>query len=476
MSKLVKNSMLYLTATIFLKGASFLLLPLYTKLVSPEEYGVVYLITTLGTFLSLLLSLSVRGAVSRFYFDNKQQEALKELYSCIVIFIFGFATISYLIIFAFVNPISDFMDISNPLYLTFALIGSYASVFFPIILALLYVQEKGKLISLITILIGSFSIIMQLLLVLNMQDKIMAFMISLLINGLLQLSLFIFFSRKYFVFNLKFKNIKKYLTYSLHSLPGDISVWIITFADRIMIDKYKGHADTGLYSIGYKLGQSPEILFQSINKAYVPYVYNKYSDFNDENRNNTIKVGTFLFTLFTGFIFVITVFSKDIVRLLNTSYKDSLWIMVIILFSYLLSGYKLIFHNPLSFNEKFLKYKSGIWIFAAILNIALNFWLIPKYSMYGAAIATLISYIVTLIPVLILSNRAIKINYPIKKYFVILIISIIYFMSIMLDVTLCNFIIKILITIIYTWVLIKLSDFNIGFYLNNILNKIWRKG
>jgi len=66
LSKLVKNSMLYLTATIFLKGASFLLLPLYTKLVSPEEYGVVYLITTLGTFLSLLLSLSVRGAVSRF--------------------------------------------------------------------------------------------------------------------------------------------------------------------------------------------------------------------------------------------------------------------------------------------------------------------------------------------------------------------------------------------------------------------------
>jgi len=136
--------------------------------------------------------------------------------------------------------------------------------------------------------------------------------------------------------------------------------------------------------------------------------------FNDENRNNTIKVGTFLFTLFTGFIFVITVFSKDIVRLLNTSYKDSLWIMVIILFSYLLSGYKLIF-IILFINEKFLKYKSGIWIFAAILNIALNFWLIPKYSMYGAAIATLISYIVTLIPVLILSNRAIKINYPIKR-------------------------------------------------------------
>jgi len=75
------------------------------------------------------------------------------------------------------------------------------------------------------------------------------------------------------------ETLKKYLTYSLHSLPGDISVWIITFADRIMIDKYKGHADTGLYSIGYKLGQSPEILFHSINKAYVPYVYNKYSDF-----------------------------------------------------------------------------------------------------------------------------------------------------------------------------------------------------
>lgn len=472
MSKLAKNSFLYLITTLVLKGSSFLLLPFYTRLVSPEEYGAVYLITTLGAFLSMFLSLSVRGAISRFYYDNKEHEALKEMFSSLVIFIFGFSSIIYLVIFVFVSPLADYMNINNSTYLLLGLVTSYLTIFFPIILALLYVQEKGKTISFITILTGLFSIIIQLIFVVNMNDKVMAFMVSNLISGFLQLVLFIFFSRNYFKFSLKFKDLKKYLTYSLHILPGDISVWIITFADRIMISKYNGSADTGIYSIGYKLGQAPEILFHSINKAYVPHVFNKYSDWNLKKEKDVIKITTYLFSLFTGLVFILTIFSKEFVLILSKDYQESLWIMIIILFSYLLSGYKLIFHNPMSFNIKFVKYKSGIWIFAAMLNIGLNFWLIPKYSMYGAAIATLISYIITLIPILYLSNKALKINYPVIKYFIIIVISLVYFSNILFEVTIVNFSFKILTTFLYLGLLIKISNFKIGLLFKKKSNKI----
>lgn len=459
MSKLAKNSFLYLAATLFLQGSKFFLLPLYTHLVSPEEYGVVYLIGTLDSFLAMLFSLSVRGAVSRFYFDNKDPEALKEMYSSIVMFIFYFATVSYLIVIAFVKPLAAFMDIPNYIYLLFGLVGSYVTVFYPIVLALLYVQQKGKVISLITVYAGLFSIFMHLILVINMQDKIMAFMICTLLNGFSQLGIFIVFSKKYLTIKPKFENIKEYVVYSLHSVPGDISTWLITFADRIMISKIKGHTDTGLYSIGYKLGQFPSILFHSINKAYVPNIYEKYSNFNEKNRQQSIKLANYLFALFTGIIFIILVFSKEVILLLDKRYSDSLMIMFVILFSYLLSGYKIIFHNPTNYNKKFVKYKSSIWIIAALVNISLNFLLIPKYSLYGAAVATFITYLLSFISITILANKAIKISYPIKKYIIILLSSFIYLLCFMLDTSILIIGFKTIMTVFYILFLIKVSEF-----------------
>jgi len=433
MSKLVKNSLLYLSATLFLKGSKFFLLPLYTRLVSPEEYGVVYLIGTLGTFLSMFFSLSVRGAVSRFYFDNKEPEALKEMYSSIVIFIFGFATISYLVIFAFAKPLAHFMNIGSPIYLMLGLFGSYVTVFYPIILALLYIQEKGKLISVMSMITGLFSIVMHLVIIINMQDKVMAFMICSVINGLMQFSIFIGFSRKYLILNPQFKNMKEYLTYSLHNLPSNIAAWITTFSDRLMISKIKGNYETGLYSTGYKIGQFPNILFHNINKAYVPNIYRKYANFTGENKAKTIEIVSVLFALFTGTVFIFIIFSKEFVLLLDSRYQNSLWIIVIILMSYLLSGYHLIFGPPVMFNKKYVKYRSVIWICAAIINIVFNIFLIPIYSIYGAAIATLASYLLATTSTIILANKAIKINYPVFKFVKIILLSLCYFTIFFLD-------------------------------------------
>lgn len=460
MSKLARNSLLYLLTTLVLKGSSFLLLPLYTRLISPDEYGQIFLISTLSTFLATFLSLSVGGAVSRFYFENKEFKAVKEMYSSIVIPIFGFTLIAYIVFLIFANSIALFIDV-KPVYLKLGLIASFFSIYYPIILSLLYAQQKGGLISIVSIISGIFSILLQVFLVLNLKDKILAFMIYFLMNAFVQFCIFLFFSKKYIDFKVKFINIKKYIRYSLNSLPGDISVWIITFADRLMLDKYKGHTDTGLYTIGYQMGQIPETLFHAINKAYVPDVFEKYSNLNKKNTEAVIKNATYLFALFTGTVFVLSVFSKEVVGILDTRYQNSLWIMIFILFSYLLNGYKLIFHNPLSYNVDFVKYKSWIWLGAAVLNICLNLWLIPKYSFYGAAIATFISYLSTLIPILFLSDKALKLKYPKRKYFIIIILSFIYFTTILLELSMVNFMIKIAVTTLYSIVLIKISGFDL---------------
>ena len=78
---LAKNSLLYLISTICLKAVGFLLLPLYTHLVSPTEYGYVYVVSAFQTFMGLFLTLSMHGAIARFYFDCKNLDEIKQMYS-----------------------------------------------------------------------------------------------------------------------------------------------------------------------------------------------------------------------------------------------------------------------------------------------------------------------------------------------------------------------------------------------------------
>jgi len=98
-------------------------------------------------------------------------------------------------------------------------------------------------------------------------------------------------------------------------------------------------------------------------------------------------------------------------------------------------------------------------------------WLIPKYSFYGAAIATLASYIITLIPVFYFSNKAIKIEYPIKKYCLILLLSFVYSMCFLFEVNIINVLVKIIITLLYIITLIKITEFDFMFYLNKFIFK-----
>lgn len=476
MSKLAKNSLLYLAATLFLKGSSFLLLPLFTNLISPEDYGTIYLLTTTGSFLTVLFSLSIRGAVSRFYFDNKSPDAVKTMYSTIVLFIGLFTLVVYTLLYLFSNSLSLLMEIDKPLYMKMALIASFLSIFYPLISSLLQAQERGKIISLVSISTGFFALLLQLILVINMDNKVEAYMTFTVIHSLVTFLLFIVFSREFFSFSFCSKKLKEYIKYSLQILPGELSAWILTFADRIMIKKYKGSEETGLYSIGYKIGQAPDILFHAINQAYVPHVFNAFSEWNKESEKKLVTIATYLFTLFTGTIFLLIVFTGEITMILADAYEDSLWIIVIILGSYLFAGYKFIFHNPMSYNKEFAKYKSYIWIFTAILNVVLNVILIPRYSMYGAALATFIAYVVTLIPVLFFSHKAIKIHYPVKKYILILFISLLYSANIFMELTPVTLLIKIAATVAYIIFLVKMSELDVKYYSGLLINKIRKKG
>lgn len=69
MNTLYKNSLLYLLATLSVKAASFILLPFYSYLISPAEYGYIYIVISFVSFMSIMMTFSVSASISRFYID-----------------------------------------------------------------------------------------------------------------------------------------------------------------------------------------------------------------------------------------------------------------------------------------------------------------------------------------------------------------------------------------------------------------------
>lgn len=276
MSNLYKNSALYLFAQLSIKAASFLLLPLYTRLITPEEYGNIYLLITISNFLTVLFSITIQSSISRFYFDCEDKKDVREMYSSIIKFIFLFSTTLYIITILLSNQIFFFLKIDFFPYAFLAILSSYLVIFYNLIASLLQASQQAKKLSLITIISSITTLLLTVFLVIFMEDKIYAYLLSFFLGSMVRFLIFLIFSYKYFSFKSKDKKLKKYIKYSGTRLPVDLSSWIVTFADRLMLYDLKGAGDSGIYSVGYTIGQGIEVLFQSINKAYVPYSFDHF--------------------------------------------------------------------------------------------------------------------------------------------------------------------------------------------------------
>jgi O-antigen/teichoic acid export membrane protein len=475
MSRFLKNSSLYLMTILILSGSSFLLLPLYTRLISPEDFGDIYLMQTTATVIGMVSSIQMRASVSRYYYDYKQDmDKVKKMYSSIVMFTFFLTSIIYSILFIFNEYIFFFLEVDFFPYMFIALLSSYLIIFYDLILALLYVEEKAKKVSITSIIVGISSILLSVVLVINLGDKLFAFLVSNLITAVIQFFIFIVFSKPYFKFGVRLFNIREFYEYSLQRLPMELSSWVVTFSDRIMVYHYIGSYENGIYSTGYKLGQIPSIFLNAINKAYVPYVFDKYSNPTVENNKKVVQIAQYLFSLYIVVIFGVIVFAKEFVYLLDERYKDSLLIMIIILFSFMLNGIKLVFHCPMDYIKKYGKVKSAIWMFSAFINIVLNVIFIPKYGIYGAAWSTFMSYLVTLLPTIYFSNRAINFKYNYKKMLKVFIVSLLYFGLVYLEVSLISFLIKVIASLLYITIVLNLNNIQIR-DLITLLSRVFQK-
>lgn len=466
-STLLKNTAVVSIGKICTQLITFFLLPLYTAVLTSEEYGVVDLLNTLVSLFLPIVTLQLEQGIFRYLIDCRQnKEQQKKVISSTFIFI-ARQTVIYIIIFI----IASFF-INNP-YKYFLATNLVACMFSSVMLQICRGLGDNTKYAIGSFLSGFVTVVLNVIFIVAFKLGAYGMLMATLI-GNVACAVYILFSRKIY----EYISLKKYdkalvkeiVKYSLPLVPNIISWWIVNASDRAIISGVLGIAKNGIFSAAYKFSNVFSTLYNVFNLTWTESAA-MYIDTDDRNEffskifDVTVR---FFGCLALGIIaFMPFVFPILINEKFAEAYNQIPVLMLGSFFSVLVS-----FIGSIYVAKKITKEIAKTSILAAIINLVINIGTIKWIGLYAASLSTVISYFTMFIYRMIDSKKYVKLT--IKKEMVIsmAIAMIICFISYYLNIFYLNIIIAIAI-LFYS---VYINRNSARFVINSIKHKLNKRG
>lgn len=387
---LLKNIVLFALNVLGVKLISFLLVPLYTNTLSPSEYGIIDFIVTIGTIFIPIITCNIGEAVMRFSLD-KDADFAEILTVGIII------SISSLIfgLLAFIpSSLIESISAYKCIVYGYCIMRGLSQIY------MLYLRGREKLLSFAigNILQACVAAILNIYFLLFLKIGIKGYFLAFIISDSIVFLYALIVGNVVCVFRrLKLNKIlfRKMIRYSIFLVPNSIMWWIIDSSDRIMVTSIIGTYANGLYSIAYKIPTVAATVASVFNQAWTFSAIHEAGDESEEQINN--KMFAILVDLLLVFIALLLVSIKYIFRIYVSEEFYKAWIYIPILlvgflFNSLGTFYSIIY--TVHKDSKGFLYSAMI---GALANVVLNFVLIPKFALFGAAVATAFSFLAVFI-------------------------------------------------------------------------------
>ena len=378
---------------LFNKGIAFLTIPIFTRILTTYDYGVINTYNAWVGIFSIVLGLALHMGIRSAF--NDYLDKIENFMSSTIFFSLISGSILSLITILIFKTFDFNIGLSLPL-LTMCLFQSLSSALISDYDMYLMMKVDYKRRTLLMILPNLLSTISGIILILFVYEnnkylgKIVPNFIVYIIFALI--IVFSMINRSKLIIQ------KSYIKYGLNiSLPiitHGLSLGILSRSDRIMITSLVGEAETGVYSLIYNFSMIVTVISGSLEGIWVPWFTKELKVRNIKSIN--LRVTSYIKIMTYATIGVILI-SPEILKIMAPS---DYWygipsIPIIVLSSYMIFLYT-IYVNIEHFHKKTKRIAANT-ITAAISNISLNFMLIPKYGLFGASFATLVSYIISLI-------------------------------------------------------------------------------
>lgn len=409
--KFLKDAFFYTLPSFFSRGLSIFLIPLYTKVLSPSDYGMLDLFLAYLAFVNMTLTLDIVSGLARFYIGPKNIFAKSVMASTVLFFTFFCYSLFVFINFLFLEDISHFViGVSgNDLFFKIGLAYLWFNGLIYVLTNQLRFDSRSKKHAIVNIVNSLVTVISSFVFVLVFDFKLVGIIGGYLIGSFFTFIHLLFINKNVYSFTFSGLYLKRMLAFSFPLLFSGISVWINLFIDRIILSNYVNLEQIGLFGIGARLSSIAGIFIIGVQSSLGPIIYEKH-----HQHETPIKIAQIFrfFILFSilGYL-LLCMFSPEILNLFTSSeYSKANSVIYFLIPASILSQIYFVFApGPwIIKNSKFVMWTN---IIGAIFNIITNLILVPKYGIIGASIATLTTHFLIFLINMIYSQKMYYIPY-----------------------------------------------------------------
>lgn len=391
-SSLSKISIITLFSAIF----PFLLLPIITRLVDIKDFGNLVILETFMLILTPIIQFSVSGVVVEF-FKLTKKEFKRYINNSLLIAIPAFIGSEIILIFA-ADVIAEKFSLDK-IWLYYLPVIVLLNLSTQTLISIYQCEKNYKGYSFLLIgqnlIIFLFTILLLSVYELGWQSKLYAMTVSYLIFSFV--TLYILYKRSHISKNIDIYLISLNLKFTVPLIIHTLAASLYFAADRMFISDLLGNSLVAIYAAGMQLAMVMSVIQNSLSKAWNPFVLEfmgdmvkKQKDFSTEYK----KLASLMFYACFGVtiisLVIATIINFSTVYLLTVDYEQSKYIGMMLVGAFCLLGYyKAV--SPILWFHKRSASLSKITLVVFLINLLLNYLLIPVYGIYGACFATIIS-------------------------------------------------------------------------------------
>jgi len=414
--RLAQFIIIYGVAELANNALAFLLVPVYTRLLSPSQYGILEVFNRTLEVLGIFAGVGIGMAALRSYFGREEGEGVEAVFSTAMIFALGnsfwiavvlalaagemsqrlLGTRAYAPLFRLTfcilifeqgfGLVRTYLKATNrPVAFSVLSVSKYAVTLGLIIASLLYRGREVKFVLLATL-----------------AANVLYFIPS----GIVMLSKI--------GLSVSWPALKRMVVFGVPFVPGGVLLFILNSSDRFFLIAMVGQEQAGLYALGYRIALVPiMLLLGSFQAAWGPFMMEKGE--TPEGPRLFAKVLSYLIAAYCALSLVLALFAKEVIQVMAApSFVASYVIIPVVLLAYAFWVVSIVFDAGIYITRK-TAYKPLLLAAGAVTNIGLNLLLIPRFGMMGAAYATAVGFLVFVILTYVVSMRLYPVPYEFGK-------------------------------------------------------------
>jgi O-antigen/teichoic acid export membrane protein len=392
LKRLARHSAIYGIGGLVSRILAVLLLPLYTHYLSDADYGRIETLVAGSTVLVIVLRLGISSAFFRFYFDSSDPERRVLVVRTSFWFTMAMATLGLVVGVVFAGPIADALNLGHAENLVrAAAVGLWAQMNYEQLTSLFRVEERS--VQFVTASVANILITVAatVLLVTVFHQRALGVLVGNFLGTLCVYVALLAYRRYQLGLEFDRRLLREMNRFGLPLVPSALALWAINFVDRFFFGQFKGQGEVGVYSVAVRIASAIVFLLIAFRTAWPAFAYSIEDD--REARRTYAFVLTYLVVLASWASLALGALAPWIVDLLTAPrfHRAHEAVALLAFAATAYAGY-----TVLAIGIGRARRTQYNWIvsgIAAAINVALNFALIPRYGMMGAAVSTAAAYV-----------------------------------------------------------------------------------